>query len=272
MNTQSLIRPLLVAAGLALTVASMAVTAVGAQQSGGNTVSTPGQTSIATDKDTYVIGEPITITYTLPAPGRIRITDHQAGSVFTLRADYNAQVTGTIRGTVTPPAGKECLKLEYTDSRNQKSTAETCFEVKEKESDQPQAETPVPGLYTLRHKETGLMLDSNLEKKVYLLAANGGAFQKWVLEAGPDGYFFLRNLATGHYLDSTPMGESIYTHEKNLGIYQQWKVVPHREGSSGLIVRATSDRLAATAQGVRMDNEGLGLLDGYEWTFTAVQP
>src|SRR5215213_4615942 len=126
-------RRIILGATLALTVAGMAVGAVGAQQPGDQSIAAPGQTSIVTDKDAYAVGEPITITYTLPGPGRYRITDQQGGTVSTLRAGSSAQATGRIEGTVTPPAGKECLTLEYRDGKNVTSTAETCFEVTDKE-------------------------------------------------------------------------------------------------------------------------------------------
>ena len=270
MNVSTRLKHLFLGAGLALTVAGMAVGAVGAQQPDGNTIVTPGQTSIVTDKDSYVVGEPITITYTLPGPGRIRITDHQAGKVSTLRAGYSAQAQGRIGGTVTPPVGKECLKLEYRNSRNQSGVAETCFEVTNKAD--PGQQMVVPGLYTLQHRRASLMLESNVAKKVYVVPAADGDFQRWVLETAPDGYVFLRNLATGYYLDSNPMSQ-VYTHEKNLGIFQQWKVGPGREGSLVLLHRATGLRLTADdMQGVRTDGEPPSVLDGYEWTLTAVQP
>src|SRR5215211_8719515 len=102
MNVSSIVRRLILSAGVVLTVAGIAVASVGAQQPGGNTVSTPGQTSIVTDKESYAVGEPVTITYTLPGPGFYRITDHQGDKVSTLRSGFTTQPRGRIAGTVSP--------------------------------------------------------------------------------------------------------------------------------------------------------------------------
>jgi hypothetical protein len=262
----------------------------------------PGQVRIATDKPAYAIGDPIRITYTVPGPGRIVITDHQATGVSTLRAERvgvpgkkDPEVRGEIKGTVTPPAGKECLKLEYTDDAGATSVAETCFQVKEpaepggeKAPDktppgQGQPETPkapdkveasVLGLQTVRNKATDQMLDSNTDKKVYPLNANGGSFQKWMLEAGPDGRVFLRNLATGYYLDSNEQ-EVVYTHVKNGGAYQQWKLEPGtdvgyfvlRNHQTGLVLIDSSGLIhtGKLAAGVEPSSRA-------QWKLTPTQP
>lgn len=269
MNVPTFIKRFILAAGLALTVAGMAAGAVGAQDAGDQTIATRGQTSIVTDKDNYLVGEPISITYTLPASGWYRITDAQGGKVSTLRSGFSAEASGRIAGTVTPPAGKECLHLDYWGSFNQPDSAETCFQVSEK-AEPPRAEVPAPGRYTLRHREASLLLASTVLKKVYL-ASDVGDLQMWVLEPAPDGYFFLRDLATGYYLESNPGGD-VTTNEQKLGIFQQWKVGPGREGTMTLIHRPTGLKLGAHAQGgVFADSEG-SVLDGYEWTLTAVQP
>ena len=271
MNVSSIFRRIILGAALALTMGSMAVATVGAQQPDGGTIRTPGQTSIVTDKDTYAIGDPITVTYTLPGPGFYRITDHQGERVSTLRSGFTNQTSGRIAGTVSPPTGKECLKLEYRNSRNQASVAETCFEVTTKAT--PGEQMIMPGIYTLRNRGSGFMLDSNPEKRVYPHAPNDGAFQKWVLETAPDGHFFLRDLATSYYLDSNPMGH-VYTHEKNLGIYQQWKLEAAPEGHFILRNRATSLMLADSSEAIFAGDPTVGALSDpkFQWKLTAVQP
>jgi hypothetical protein len=144
----------------ALAAAALAASALGAgavhadQPAPGalRTIVAEGQTRITTDKASYVVGEPITVSYTLPGPGQIRITDRQGGQVSTLRSGFSAQTSGTIQGTVTPPTGQECLTLEYTPGpkvltegtavqrmlvenpgvQNGPATAETCFQVTDK--------------------------------------------------------------------------------------------------------------------------------------------
>ena len=266
-----LFRRFFLGAALALSVTGMAVGAAGAQQPAGDTIVTPGQTSITTDKESYAVGEPITITYTLPGPGFYRITDHQADKVSTLRSGFTSQVNGRIQGTVSPPTGKECLHLEYRSNRNVRSSAETCFEVTDKAG--PGQQMVAPGIYTLRNKGSGFMLDSNPEKQVYPHAPNDGAFQKWVLETAPDGYFFLRDLATSYYLDSNPMGH-VYTLEKNFGQYQQWKLEPAPEGHFILRNRATSLMLADSSESIFTGDPLVGAKADakFQWKLTAVQP
>jgi hypothetical protein len=152
MNIRTALRTL---AAAALVASSLGVGAALAEEPAPDippTVSTEGQTRISTDKADYLVGEPITIRYTLPARGYIRITDYQGTSVSTLRSGYRYSTEGTIRGTVTPPVGKECLTLEYSPYRlparvpiermlvgdisgqtapSGPAFAETCFDVKE---------------------------------------------------------------------------------------------------------------------------------------------
>lgn len=204
-----------------------------------------GQTSITTDKASYVVGEPITVTYTLPGPGQIRITDRQGSQLSTLRSGYSAQANGTIQGTVTPPLGQECLTLEYTGARtltempfartlvedpsgqggqSGPASAETCFQVTDKAASKDLPQTPsgqgqgqgqppakeqgqAAGVYTLRSKVSDNLLDSSAaDKRVWSLTANGSRYQQWKLEPAPDGYVFLRDDATLYALDGTAAG------------------------------------------------------------------
>ena len=255
-----------------------------------DTIITQGQTRISTDKMAYVVGEKITISYTLPAKGYIRIRDFQGTEVSTLRAGFYNSSEGSIQGSVSPPAGKECLTLEYsprplpvtppdhaaftkTPSGQGPAYAETCFEVKDKES-KDQGQVPGPGLYTLRNRHTSQMLDSNPDKDVFPHAANGGAFQKWVLEAGPDGHVFLRDLATSYYLEASVgfADFGVATQAKHGGVSQQWKLEPATDGYLRLRNRATGKQLMEYMGDIRTsllsDENGTGS----HWTLTAVQP
>ena len=128
-----------------------------------DTIITQGQTRISTDKASYLVGEPITIRYSLPARGYIRITDYQGEKVSTLRSGYRNSAEDSIRGTVTPPAGKECLTLEYSPrplpatppdraaftkapSGQGPAYAETCFDVMEKKTEPTPTPTPAPSI------------------------------------------------------------------------------------------------------------------------------
>jgi hypothetical protein len=160
MNVRTALRTV---AAAGLVAAGLGVGTTHAQQPAPDaptTVVTEGQTRIATDKMTYLVGEPITISYTLPARGYIRITDYQGSKVSTLRSGYRQRTEDTIRGTVSPPVGKECLLLEYSPrplpptppdravvaalkkapGGQGPAYAETCFDVLEKKAEP----TPTP--------------------------------------------------------------------------------------------------------------------------------
>jgi hypothetical protein len=77
--------------------------------------------------------------------------------------------------------------------------------------------------FRLRHNGTGLMLDSNLERQVYLLESNDGSFQKWRLLDGDDeNHWSLLNLATGFALDGN-LERDIFTMRRNDGAFQRWR-------------------------------------------------
>ena len=60
-----------------------------------------------------------------------------------------------------------------------------------------------------------------MARKVYTLRCNGGTFQKWIVIRSGYGTVFLKNLATGYFLDSNARRD-IYTHVYNGGSYQKW--------------------------------------------------
>ena len=73
MNIRTAIRSLAAAALVASTLGAGVALADQPAPDGKPTVVTEGQTRITTDKDTYVVGEPITIRYSLPGRGYIRV-------------------------------------------------------------------------------------------------------------------------------------------------------------------------------------------------------
>jgi hypothetical protein len=67
------------------------------------------------------------------------------------------------------------------------------------------------------------LLDSNLERQVYMKRDNGGSFQKWLLVDGDDENFWsVVNLATGFALDGN-LDRDIFTMRRNDGAFQRWK-------------------------------------------------
>ena len=74
-----------------------------------------------------------------------------------------------------------------------------------------------------------LQIDSDYNGSAYLYDVNSGNHQKW--ELIPDnGYYQLKNIATGLYLDSNHEG-SIYTHPANGGDFQKWQII-HSNGNA----------------------------------------
>ena len=98
--------PLIVLAGAMGLLLNLAHPSPGFAQYGG--------VSITTDRGQYQPGESIRVCYTVAAPGPFRITDTQAdGTVHTFFSGYDDGTGGCLLGTVTPPAGTECLRKTH---------------------------------------------------------------------------------------------------------------------------------------------------------------
>jgi hypothetical protein len=108
---------------------------------------TPG-TTIRTDKTQYRVGELINICYSIP-PGAtpIIITDRLAdGTLRTLLSGVDDGTGGCFNGTVTPPTGTECLRIEVFSSSNTSQKigdSQTCFRVIPAVGPLPPPSTPV---------------------------------------------------------------------------------------------------------------------------------
>ncbi|SRR5579875_3246610 len=73
-----------------------------------------GGPTITTDQPQYGIGSPIRICYTVPGPGPVTIVDQQPGGLsHTLLSAYDDGTGWCFPGTITPPAGTECLYLYF---------------------------------------------------------------------------------------------------------------------------------------------------------------
>jgi hypothetical protein len=97
------------------------------------TVVLPGDSSaramITTDKADYRIGEALTFCFTVPGPGPITITDRLANGQQNVLVEWYDDGRGAcFMATVTPPGGRECLRLDYAGPAGSGS-AETCFTV-----------------------------------------------------------------------------------------------------------------------------------------------
>ena len=89
----------------------------------------PRPATITTNKSTYQIGEIMQVCYRVPGPGLVSIVDitpdGHSQIFFTATDDGTG---GCIQGTVTPPSGTECLRLDFTSAAGA-ATARTCFQV-----------------------------------------------------------------------------------------------------------------------------------------------
>ena len=77
----------------------------------------------------YAIGDLILVCYAVPAAGSVTLIDILAdGTSQVLRSETNDGSGGCLLGIVTPPTGRECLRLEFATAVGTGST-EVCFQV-----------------------------------------------------------------------------------------------------------------------------------------------
>jgi hypothetical protein len=103
------------------------------------------------------------------------------------------------------------------------------------------------GIVNLRNLATGRCLDSNYEGKVYTLACNGGAFQKWNITFDATEYQ-IRNVQTGRCLYSNAQG-NVYANACSGGPYQRWVIFYVANSRRIIINKATGRCLDSNAQG-----------------------
>ena len=90
----------------------------------------PDRLRISTDKSQYVLGESLRFCYTVPAPGEIAIFDLLPnGQRNTVLSGYDDGRGDCIAATVTPPTGRECLRIRYFFSGGGSWSRQTCFDV-----------------------------------------------------------------------------------------------------------------------------------------------
>jgi hypothetical protein len=90
---------------------------------------TPGTAAIWTDRTQYNIGDAIQYCYRIPIVGLVTITDlPQRGTSSVIFSQVVSATQGCLSGTITPPAGHECLQLSYPLFGGQ-GTTQTCFTV-----------------------------------------------------------------------------------------------------------------------------------------------
>ena len=96
--------------------------------SSGSALAQFGSVSITTDQSQYIPGSSMKVCYTVAGPGLFTITDMQAnGSSHVFFTGIDDGTGGCLGGTVTPPAGTECLSIVAQGGGG--GSAQTCFQV-----------------------------------------------------------------------------------------------------------------------------------------------
>jgi len=78
--------------------------------------------ALRAERSTYRVGESIELCWTVPGPGRVTIVDRLANGVQRTYPQGDNAGSGCISGTVEPPAGQECFRLEYSGTAGSGST------------------------------------------------------------------------------------------------------------------------------------------------------
>ena len=117
------------AAGALLMVQALGTPAAHADQPGPQAIIVGDNLSITTNRTAYHVGDWAYVCYRVPAAGYIEITDHQGGSVKTLKAGFDDGTGDCFWGQVTPPFGQECLRIRYFFPFGGSTSQHTCFQV-----------------------------------------------------------------------------------------------------------------------------------------------
>lgn len=87
------------------------------------------QLSISTDRSQYAPGDNITVCYTVPSTGNVVITDLPPdGSSTVILSGFDDGTGGCISGTITPPFGRECIRIDFSGGAG-RGSQQTCFQV-----------------------------------------------------------------------------------------------------------------------------------------------
>ena len=88
----------------------------------------PGTAAIWTDRQDYNIGDSVTVCYRIPIAGQITISNIPPGNQPIFYSGESSGTSGCLPGIITPPAGRQCLRLSYPLFGGQGQTQD-CFTV-----------------------------------------------------------------------------------------------------------------------------------------------
>ncbi|CAF1139809.1 unnamed protein product [Brachionus calyciflorus] len=99
--------------------------------------------------------------------------------------------------------------------------------------------------FKLYNFATKLVLDSDINGRVFTFNATDSSNQRWELIKHDGKYFSLKNLQTGLVLDSNGIGQ-VYTLSYNGGDYQKW----FKNDRNRIVNKATNRILESNSQGL----------------------
>jgi len=111
---------------LAMAVAGAA--AFARQTEAQQTTVQPGTAAIWTDQSSYDVGASIQVCWRIPIAGQITISNIPPGSQPTFYSGDSMGTQSCLPGTITPPAGQQCQRLQYPLFGGQGQT-QTCSTV-----------------------------------------------------------------------------------------------------------------------------------------------
>ena len=85
--------------------------------------------AVTTDRAVYTIFDYIEVCWRVPGPGRVTLTDFRPDGFSPVALDLQNAASGCTEGAVVlPPAGRRCLRLDWSGAGGQSGSAETCIE------------------------------------------------------------------------------------------------------------------------------------------------
>ncbi len=140
--------------------------------SGGTGPIIPGGITLSVDRGngaTYAIGDPITISYQLPQPGFVRVTDQTSTGTVVIDQGYSSGTTGAINATVTAPTGLHQLGINLIVNSQTIATGVANFYVVPGSGPTPPTVTPISC-----NASAGGVLPNSSSQAQFIFNASGG--------------------------------------------------------------------------------------------------